>query len=226
MRGGGKGARSAWWRVGVSPTPSNPKDGNAHPPSVTTRTLIPFSPCTLTTAGGVSPSCSHGGRLWGTWRKGSAVSFLAVENALDFEVVVVLPEEDAVILGAEADQGRGDAVELLGCAFAGKDVAAQSLENLDGDGLFEAADVSLGLVRPDDAYGLGFAAHLLPVSNREAELGEHLFMGDRFVVLTPFVGFSDRLGFSGTERVVVFVEEHFQEIAHCAKLGGRQQIDE
>jgi len=53
-----------------------------------------------------------GGRL--------AVGFLAVEDALDLEGAVLFAEEDAVVLSAETDHGRGDALELLGSAFAGK----------------------------------------------------------------------------------------------------------
>lgn len=54
-------------------------------------------------------------------------------------------EEDAVVLGAKADHGRGDALELLGGSFTGKDVAAKGLENLDGDGLLDSTNVGLGL---------------------------------------------------------------------------------
>jgi len=35
----------------------------------------------------------------------------------------VVAEEDAVVLGAEPDHRRGDALELLGCAFAGEELA-------------------------------------------------------------------------------------------------------
>jgi hypothetical protein len=82
-----------------------------------------------------------------------AVRLFAVENALDLEVIGVLPEKDAMVLSAQPDHGRSDALELFGCAFAGKNVAAQGLENLDGDGLLDAANVGLGLVGPDDTFG-------------------------------------------------------------------------
>lgn len=82
-----------------------------------------------------------------------AVRLFAVEHAFDLKVIGVLPEEDAMVLSAQADHGRNDAFELLGRAFAGKNVAAQGLENLDGDGLLDAANVGLGLVGPDDTFG-------------------------------------------------------------------------
>ena len=82
-----------------------------------------------------------------------AVRLFAVENALDLEVIGVLPEKDPMVLSAQSNHGRSDALELFGCAFAGKNVAAQGLENLDGDGLLDAANVGLGLVGPDDTFG-------------------------------------------------------------------------
>jgi RHS repeat-associated protein len=92
----------------------------------------------------------------------------------------------------------------------------------------DTADVGPGLVDPDDlfAHRLRLAAHLLPIGYGESELGEHFFMRDRFVVLAPFVGLGDRPGFCRAEGVAVLVEEHFEEIAHGAEFGRRQEIDE
>jgi hypothetical protein len=56
--------------------------------------------------------------------KRSAVSFLAVEDALDPEIVASLPEEHTMVLSAQADHGRGHALELFGRAFSGEDVTA------------------------------------------------------------------------------------------------------
>lgn len=83
---------------------------------------------------------------------------------------------------------------------------------MDRDGLLDTADrlwpgQSRQAVCPS---ALGLAAHLLPVGNGEAELGEHLFMRDRFVVLAPFVGLGHRLGFGGTERVAVLIQKYFE----------------
>ncbi len=82
-----------------------------------------------------------------------AICLFAVEHALDLEMVVMLAEEDEMVLSAQADHGRSDAFELPGRALAGENVAAQGLENLDGDGLLDTANVCLGLVGPDDAFG-------------------------------------------------------------------------
>ena len=71
---------------------------------------------------------------------------------------------------------------------------------------------------------LGLAAHLLPIGHGEAALGEHLFVRDRFVVLAPPVGVGD--GFGGAERVAVFIQKHFEKIAHSAELRWWQEIDE
>ena len=55
--------------------------------------------------------------MWGCVTR-SAVGVLAVEDAFDLEVIAVIAEEDAVVLGAQADQWRNDAFKLLGSAFA------------------------------------------------------------------------------------------------------------
>ena len=128
-------------------------------------------------------------------------------------------------------QRRRDALQLSGCAFAGEDVAAEGFENLDGDGLLDAADVGFGLIGPDDAVcaiGLRFAAHLLPVGHGEAELGEHLLMGDRLVVLAPFVGLGDRLGFGGAEGVaILFRRDHgFEQVNHGGELAGPELVQQ
>jgi hypothetical protein len=65
----------------------------------------------------------------------------------------VVAEEDAVVLSAEADQRGCAAFELLGSAFAGENIAAQGLGDLDCDGLLDAADISLCLIGPDDLLG-------------------------------------------------------------------------
>lgn len=59
-----------------------------------------------------------------------------------------------MVLSAEADQGRGNALEFLGAAFSREQVAAEGLKNLDGYGLLNTADIGLGLIGPDDALGL------------------------------------------------------------------------
>lgn len=138
---------------------------------------------------------------------GLAVSIFAVENTIDPEGVFLFAEEDGMVPGAKADQGRGYALGLLGGSFAGEDVASEGLEDLDGDRLLDRANVGLCLIGPDDAFGhagLWFAAHLLPAGQGEAELGEHLLVRDGGVVLGPFAGRGDGFGFSGAECVAVF----------------------
>ena len=80
-----------------------------------------------------------------------SVSFFAVEDAFDFDEVAVVAKEDAVVLGAQTDKRRRDVFQLFGRAFAGDDVAAKSLKNLESDSLLDAADVALRLGGPDNA---------------------------------------------------------------------------
>jgi hypothetical protein len=68
-------------------------------------------------------------------------------------MVLMLAKEDAMVLSAQPDHGRSDSFELLGRAFASENVAAQRLKDLDGGGLPDTANVSPGLVGPDDAFG-------------------------------------------------------------------------
>lgn len=153
-----------------------------------------------------------------------------VEDADDFQVVALVAEEDAMVLCPEADHGRRDALELPGIAFTTLQIAAQGLADLQRDGLLDAANVGLGLVRPDNSFGhrgrLRFAAQLFPVGHGEAEFGEDSLMRNRIIVLPPLVRFRNRVGFGGPERVAVLVENSFQQVAHRAELGGRQSIDE
>jgi hypothetical protein len=87
---------------------------------------------------------------------GPAVSFLAVEDAIDLQVVAFIAKEDAVFLRPEPDHGRRDAFELFGGAFAEENVATQCLENLQGDWLLDSANVGLGLPGSDDTLRHGF----------------------------------------------------------------------
>ena len=144
----------------------------------------------------------------------------------------MVAEEDAVVLGTEADQRRGDTLELLGRAFTGEDVTAQRFENLDGNGLLDDANIGPGLVGPDDPLGHCFrlagswlAAHLLPVGDGKTELGEHLFMGDGVVVLAPLVGFGDGFRLGGAERIAVvheilIVDHDFEQLNDRGELAG------
>ena len=76
---------------------------------------------------------------------GLAVSILAVKDAIDFEVVAPVAEEDTVILGAKPNHRRRHSLQLFGRAFSGEDIPAQGLENLQCDRLLDAANIGLGL---------------------------------------------------------------------------------
>jgi hypothetical protein len=56
--------------------------------------------------------------MWTARLRSSTVCFLAIEDAGDLQVVALIAEEDAVVLGAEADQRWFDALKLLGIALA------------------------------------------------------------------------------------------------------------
>lgn len=117
----------------------------------------------------------------------SSVGFLTVEDTFDLEGVAVLAEEDPMVLRTST--------------LAGENITAQRLENLDCDGLLDTADIGFGLVRPNDLFphrGLWLAAHLLPFGHRQAEFREYLLVWNGGVVLAPFVGLGDGLGFGGT----------------------------
>ena len=86
-------------------------------------------------------------------RRGSPVSPLAIENALNFQVIAVISKKDAVVLSAQPDQLRSNAPKLLRRAFTGGDVSAQSFGNLDSDRLLNTAHVRFGLIGPDDPFG-------------------------------------------------------------------------
>lgn len=60
-----------------------------------------------------------GARRTGMPTEGLAVGFFAVADAVDFQIVAVIAEEDAMVLGAGADHGRVQVLSLLGGAFAG-----------------------------------------------------------------------------------------------------------
>jgi hypothetical protein len=92
------------------------------------------------------------------------ISVFSVEDAFDLKIIAMVAKEDAVVLGAQADQRRNDALQLLGGAFTGEDIAAQSIENLNGDGLLNRADV--GLAWPVQTMRLAITVRVLSFPNR------------------------------------------------------------
>src|SRR5580692_677385 len=81
----------------------------------------------------------------------SAVGFLPIQNTGDFQICALVAEKDSVVLGAKTHQRRLDIPKLLRVPLAGPGVAGQSFEDLQGNWLFNAANVGLGLLGPDDA---------------------------------------------------------------------------
>jgi hypothetical protein len=81
----------------------------------------------------------------------SAVGLLAIEYARNFYTVTLVAEENAVVLGAKADNGRFDAAKPLRISLGSLSVAGQGFEDLQSNGLCNAANVALRLLGPDDA---------------------------------------------------------------------------
>jgi hypothetical protein len=75
----------------------------------------------------------------------TAVSLLAIQYAGDLKKLALIPEENAVILGAKPDHRRFDALKLLCIALSASCVAGQSFENPQGGPLFNRAQISPGL---------------------------------------------------------------------------------
>ncbi|MGA2156692.1 MAG: hypothetical protein ABSH37_19960, partial [Bryobacteraceae bacterium] len=82
----------------------------------------------------------------------SAVGFLAIQHAGNFQAVALIAEEDPMVLSAKADQGWLDVPKLLGVPLAGQCVPSQRSQDLQSDRLLDAANVGFGLFRPDDPF--------------------------------------------------------------------------
>ncbi len=61
-------------------------------------------------------------------------------------------EADAVVADAEAELRRFDILEALDVAFAGVQIEGQRVEDTEGGGLIDGAELSLGPVAPDNAF--------------------------------------------------------------------------
>jgi hypothetical protein len=77
---------------------------------------------------------------------GSLVSVLAVTDAGDFDGIAEIPENYAVVLSAEAVERRLDALQALDVAFLGLEESGQSAKDLHRGGLWDGAEVGLGLI--------------------------------------------------------------------------------
>jgi hypothetical protein len=80
---------------------------------------------------------------------GSPVGFTTVFHGGDANGVSLVMEADAVVADAEAELGRLDVLEALDVAFAGLHIAGQRVEDTEGGGLIDDAELRLGLAAPD-----------------------------------------------------------------------------
>jgi len=83
-------------------------------------------------------------------------------------------------------------LKLLRISLARACVSGRGLQDLQGDGLVDGADIGSGLGGPDDLLheSLWFLVrHFLPVGRRQTELSQSPLMGNGLVMLKPLVGF-------------------------------------
>lgn len=76
-----------------------------------------------------------------------------MEDAADFEGIVDVDEEEAVVGDAEAEFVA--ALKRLHIALARHSEAMQGVQNTHGGGLIETANIGLGRVCPDDPLQIG-----------------------------------------------------------------------
>jgi hypothetical protein len=78
--------------------------------------------------------------IWNGWlRRASAVSLLTIKYAGDLQILALIAEENAVILGAKPHHRRFDALQLFRIALSASGVAGQSFKNPHGGLLFNGA---------------------------------------------------------------------------------------
>jgi len=68
----------------------------------------------------------------------------------NFYRLVEVAEADAVVADSETELWRLDVLESLDVAFAGSKHAGQSVENAQGCGLFDSAEIRLSAIAPHD----------------------------------------------------------------------------
>ncbi len=83
-------------------------------------------------------------------RSRSAVGFAAVFDGSDANGVFVFMEAHAVVADAEAELGRLDVLEMLDVALASVQIAGERMEDAESSGLIDGAELSLGLIFPDN----------------------------------------------------------------------------
>jgi hypothetical protein len=74
--------------------------------------------------------------------------------------------------------------------------------------------------------GFGIGSHLLEVGHREPEVGEDFFHGDGAVLLERIEAYLNGGAILfGQLFVIALIDHDFQQGAHRAQFGGRQQIE-
>jgi len=74
----------------------------------------------------------------------------------DFDGVSEVMEAEAIVADAEPELWGVDVLEALYVAFAGGEKTCQSVEDAEGGGLVDSAELGLGLVCPDDLPEHGY----------------------------------------------------------------------
>src|SRR5579864_1764944 len=84
----------------------------------------------------------------------SAVGFAAVFYSGDANGMSLVMEADAEVADSQPELRRLNVQETFDVAFAGSQIAGQHVEDMQGGGLIDGAELSLGLVVPNN-----FLAH-------------------------------------------------------------------
>jgi hypothetical protein len=141
-----------------------------------------------------------------------AVGFAAVFYGEDQDGISEIVEAGAIVADAETELWRLDVLEALDIAFAGGEITSHDMQDAERGGLVDSAEVNFGRVGPGSCPSLlalavrvkRGAAHALEIFEGEAELGEHFFVGNGFVILEPFPGRFDGAHLFFADRFVVY----------------------
>ena len=73
-------------------------------------------------------------------------------DGCDADDVAVIMEADAVVANPQPKLWRFDVLETFDIAFAGFQIAGQRAEDTEGGGLIDGAELSLGVIVPDNLF--------------------------------------------------------------------------
>lgn len=155
-------------------------------------------------------------------------------------------EADSVVSNSETELWRFDILKSLDVSFAGDDVAGESVEDAQGCGLFDHAQVGFRPVAPNDLLRhilfVGDvwldrrSAHALEVLGSKAKFGENLFVRNAFAAGERLLG---RLGLASllfADRLIVIgragqsagegIEHDLQQTDHGGDLAGSHAVDQ